>query len=232
MKPARSTEDNGEIHGYDSQLSGPRLRLRWSRLLAACVVAAVTLVGPDPASAETTRFKLRGQEAVAAFSSTDATGCIRTNVFVAALDAEVKTAPGRADADSRTMAVVSRYDTCTHTQLLDAQGEVLLPADAFVITPLESATLNATIPVVDLVSGTSLPLAVSLTWTAEGGSSRVRDHFQVKAPTFTVNARFNAISQDAAAVGTISEGSTNLTPSPADLALLNSVKTGVLEISR
>lgn len=232
MTLARSTELNDTMVGSEARTTGPRRRPRPAHLMAACLVALVASVGVEPASAETTRFRLRGQEAVAAFSSTDPTGCIVTHVLVAAMDADVKIAAGPAEPDSRTMAVMSRYDTCTDTELLFAHGEVLLPADAFVISPLESATLNATIPVLDHVSGRTLPLGVNLAWTAEGGSSRVRDHFQVKSPTFTVNAKFSAISQGASAVGTISGGATNLTPSSADFALLNTVKTGVLEITR
>lgn len=218
--------------GYDDRTSGQRLRSRRAHLFAACLVALVGVLGADPASAETMRFKGMGQEALAAFSSTDPTGCIATHVFVAALDADVKTTSGQAEPDSRTMAIVSRYDTCTHTELMDAFGEVLLPADAFVISPLESATLNATIPVVDHVSGRTVPLVVSLAWAADGASSRVRDHFQLKSPTYTVNAKFSAVSRDATAAGTISDGVENLAPSPADFALLNNVKTGALEITR
>jgi hypothetical protein len=133
---------------------------------------------------------------------------------------------------SRSFAEVSRYDRCTHTELLHAFGETLLPPDAFTVSPLESARLDATILVVDYVGGDELALVVDVAWTGSGGSARVKDHYQFKSPTFTVNARFNAVSAEAAAHGTVSVGTTNFTPEPARFALLNSIKAGVLEITR
>ena len=214
--------------GRDSRLSWP------SRLLGVATVAmAGAVLAAAPASAETMHFKVRGQEAVAAFSSIDSTGCILTSAFVAAIDADVKTSPGPGEPDSRSFVIVSRYDRCTHVELLDAFGEnTALPADAFVISELESATLLATIDVVDQVSGTSFPLSLDLNWTATGETGRVRDHYQLKTPAFSVNAKFNATSREASATGTISDGSTNYTSTPADFALLNSIKAGALEIVR
>jgi hypothetical protein len=194
------------------------------------VAVLLTLVTSGLASAETMRFKLRGQEAVAAFSSTS--GCIVTDAFVAAMDADVKASPGRAEPDSRSFAIVSQYDRCTDTHLLDAFGETLLPPAAFVISKLESATLNTTLQVFDQVSGNSVPLSVNVTWTAGDGTSRVKDHYQFKSSTFTVNAKFNAISRDAEAQGSISDGVTNFAPQPAVVAMLNSVKAGVVEVAR
>jgi hypothetical protein len=209
-------------------ISNPAARF----LTAACLALSLTLVASAPASAETLRFRLRGQEAVAGFSSTDPTGCIVSHVFVAAMDAGVKTGPGQTEPHSRTMAIVSQYDTCTNHVLLDGFGETLLPPDAFVISDLESATLNATIEVVDQANGSSFPLSVNLTWAADGDTSRVKDHFHMKSPVFTVNAKFSAVSREATASGTISDGATNFTPAPADFALLNAIKSGVLEVTR
>lgn len=200
-------------------------------MLGSGVAVLLSLVLASAASAETLQFKLRGQEAVAGFTSTDATGCVITHVFIAAMDANVKQGPGSAGSDSRSMASVSQYDRCASTELLVAFGETILPPEAFMITPLESARLQATLVVFDRVSRDPLSLSVDLTWTATGETARMKDHYQFKSPLVTVNARFTAVSRDAAARGTVSDGTTNLTPEPAQFALLNSVKGGTLEIS-
>jgi hypothetical protein len=200
-------------------------------LLTGCLAILSSLVISSAASAETLRFKLRGQEAMAGFSSTDDTGCIVTHVFLAAMDADVKAGPGPAGADSRSLAEVSQYDRCTQTELLHAFGETLLPAEAFTISELESAKLQATLLVVDHVSGEELALSVDLTWTAGGETARVKDHYHFTSPVFSVNAKFSAISREAEAYGTVSSGTTNFTPEPAAFALLNSIKAGALEIT-
>jgi hypothetical protein len=200
-------------------------------LVSGLFAAVLSLILASAASAETLRFKLRGQEAVAGFASTDPTGCVVTHVFIAAMDAEVKLATGGAGPDSRSIADVSQFDRCTSTELLHARGETLLPPEALTITPLESARLHATLFLVDHVSGDPVALSVDLTWSATGETARVKDHYQFKSPVSTINARFSALSREAGAQGTVSNGPTNLTPQPAQFALLNSIKAGSLEIT-
>ena len=207
------------------------MRTQRTLVATATLAFAVCIGTPAAASAETLQFKARGDEAVAGFASVDGTGCVVSHVFVAAMDADVKASAGSSGPDSRSFAEVAQYDRCTQTELLHAFGETLLPPEALIISPLQSAHLVTELSVFDRVSGDPLTLSVDLTWAASGETARVKDHYQFKSPSFTVNAKLHALSVQAGAHGTVTAGGTNFTPDPAMLALLNSGKQRVLEIT-
>lgn len=205
------------------------------RLLLALVLALGlfgVLAAPQPVLAShVSHFRFTGQFAEAFFSSVDETGCVVTDVFVAAVDGRSKEA-GTPEVSSQAFPFISRFDQCTGTQLLAAEGFPILAEPEFQIDRrLTTATLETTIEVFDFVSGTSFPVDVSVSWEGTGDRVRVKDHSQVKAPGFKLNARFDATFRSAEASGTIWDGTTNFTPEPAVFADMASVKVGELIVT-
>ncbi|MCM8748573.1 hypothetical protein NET02_05395 [Thermomicrobiaceae bacterium CFH 74404] len=207
------------------------------RLLLALVLALGlfgVLAALQPlraAEAETHHFWFKSQFAEAFFSNLDETGCVVTDAFVAAVDGRSKEA-GTPEVSSQAFLFISRFDQCTGTQLLAAEGFPILTEREFQIDHrLTTATLETTIEVFDYVSGTSFPVDVSVSWEGSGDRVRISDHFQVKAPGFKLNARFDGTFRTAQASGPISDGTTDFTPDPAVFANMSSVKQGELVVT-
>jgi hypothetical protein len=199
-------------------------------LILALVLTALVAPSASAARAETLHFSFKGQFAEAAFESIDPSGCVDTFVFVNAVDGTVKE-KGHPAASSMAFIAIDQFDFCTDTELLFAEGEATLAAGEFQIDKmLTAASLNATIEVTDFVSGTSFPVDVSVVWTGVGATRKEKDHFQIKAPDFKVNARFMGTFRDATASGTVSDGTTNFTPESAVFADMGSVKQGEVDI--
>ena len=193
-------------------------------------MALLALVLPTTAWAADV-FKLKGQSADAVFSSVDASGCIFTNVFVFASDDAIHNPPGAGNSSSVAILYISRYDSCSGTQLLGASGfATLADADFQVQNKLDAATLTATVNVFDFVSNASFNVAVNLTWTATGPTSRQNSHFHFQSPGCTVNGQSNSTFRPASASGSVSDGATNFIAAPANGAELSSVKNGNLTV--
>jgi len=184
------------------------------------------------AGAETRHVQFQGLTAQAEFSSTQ--GCIETVVYVLATDGRVKTDPGGPEAASGAESYIFQSDTCTQTQLRAAYGFAVLAPDEFQIDErFTAATLTATIEVFDDVSGTSMPVAISVRWTGYGDTFSQDDRFHVKEPGLKVNFHLDGTFRQATASGIVSDGTTNLTPEPALLTgntRLGSIKVGEVDI--
>ena len=99
--------------------------------------------------------------------------------------------------------------------------------DAFqVVGKLDSATLNATVEVFDFVSFTAFPVDVSVNWTGIGATTRERIHSQTSTPATRSIYRGDFMRREATASGTVSDGTTNLTPRPAGNAEIRSESQG------
>ncbi len=203
------------------------------RMAAFVVVISIALAwspGTAAASSESLHFSFKGQSAEAFFDKVDPSGCIDTSVYVTAQDGTIKQT-GHPDVSSLASTFISVYDICNDVLLLAADGSATLSADAFVIDKkLNFATLSTSIEVFDFVSATSFPVNYSVSWTGFGDPFRQKDHFQIKAPGFKVNSRFDGTFRNANASGTVSDGVTNFTPDPSVFAELGSVKTGEVDI--
>jgi hypothetical protein len=198
--------------------------------LALALSALVTATPASSAGAETTHFSFKGAVAEAAFSSVDPSGCVVTDLFLFGLDGRRREG-GDLVRESMAGMSIRKVDVCTDTQLVIAGGSSPVPAPAFQIdSRLRAATLNATLEVFDFVSLTSFPVEVSVSWTGTGAIRREKQHFQVKRPGLKANFRFDGLTRDATASGTVSDGTTNFTPEPAVFADMYSVKTGEVVI--
>jgi hypothetical protein len=182
-------------------------------------------------ASEATTVRLTGKIASAYFSSRDPSGCIATDVRVSAGDNTARNGPGPGSPSSRVVVSINQYNLCTHTYLLSAFGFAPLADTDFQASGnLDSATLNATVNVYDSVSGSSFDVFVDLTWT--GISSLHRSIFNDKREfgnCYEIR-HINASWRFALASGTVSDGTTNFTPEPAEEAEIFSSKQGKISI--
>lgn len=203
-----------------------------TRTLAVVALAGVSALAPSAAGASSgnnTISNLKGPLVNAAFSWTDPSGCIQTDVFVNANGqiAQVSPEPG---SQGYAAVSISQQNICTGTALLSDFGEkTTLQAGELVISnQLDQATLATTIAVADSVSGASFPMTVDLTWT--GTSDIYRDHSfsnDLLGGRCRVINHWKGTGRDANASGSVSDGATNFTP-PGSLqwAEIGNVITG------
>ena len=205
-----------------------------TRLLLVVSLALVMLALAVPAraaGAETLHVSFDGLIAEATFSSTDPSGCIQTVVFVFADDGRFRTGTGRLEKASTATVAVSKFDVCTQTDLLFADGfAVLAPGQFQIDGKFTAASLTATIEVFDFVSGASFPVNISVGWTGVGDTFSAKQRSHETFPGFKVFKRFDGTGRPAAAAGIVSDGTTNLTPEPALVAELGSIRQGEVDI--
>ena len=189
-------------------------------LLLSLVAFAFTTSAPraHAASGTTFVFRFHGMAAQADFDSLSPDGCIDTFVFV---DGSQNTV--NEQTFSRADVFIGRFDLCTNTQLLAAFGSTGSPTFQ-IDKKLLSASLSATISVFDSVSGNTFNVSVSVAWTSTSAIAHEIQTFHFHTKAFTENAHFNADFRDANASGTISDGTTNFTPSPSVFAQTMSAK--------
>jgi hypothetical protein len=192
--------------------------------LLSLVALAISTTAPRASAAgsgNSTVFHLNGRSAVALFDSFSPDGCIENFAFINFTQSQ---------QGPEASALIFQENTCTVTLLLYATGGTF-NFTSQVSGTLDSASLSATIPVLDAVSGNTFDASVSTTWTATGPLSRevTTDHFQTK--TFIETFHLNETFRDASASGTVSIGTTNFTPSPALGASIFSTLTGDVRIS-
>jgi hypothetical protein len=203
-------------------------------LLLSLIAFTSSISAPvaQAAGASTLHFSFKGLFAEATFHSTDSSGCIVTNVFLGAVNDTIKQT-GHPEQESMAGMFIGQSDLCKGAQLIDANGLASpLAADAFQINPhLTQATLNTTIEVFDLVSETSFPVNVSMSWTGSGPTSPIKEHFHLKSPGLKVNQHLEGIFRNATASGSATAAGTNFTPEPVVSANMESDKSGDVTIT-
>ena len=189
-------------------------------LLLSLVAFAFTGSAPraHAASGTTFVFRFHGMAAQANFDNVSPDGCIDTFVFV---DGSQNTV--NKQTFSSADVFIGKFDICTNTQLLAASGFTDNPTFQ-IDKKLLSASLNTTISVFDKVSGNTFNVSVSVTWTSTSAIAHEISTFHFHTKGFTENAHFNADFRDANASGTVSDGTTNFTPSPSVFAQTMSAK--------
>jgi hypothetical protein len=156
-------------------------------------------------------FKFRGLGANATFSTVD--GCVQTNVDVFTAEAFIQVFPGNVDPFSSVNIFIFQYDLCEDIQLLAAEGVAdLAEPDLQISKKLNLATLNTTVNVLDSLTGNTFDVDVNLTWTGIGPTTRERLNFHFRDQTCITHTRFKATVRAAEVMGSVSDGTTNLTP--------------------
>ncbi|MGZ6392388.1 MAG: hypothetical protein ACXWQZ_24380 [Ktedonobacterales bacterium] len=216
-----------------------RLLLRKWTLASAVGVSSILLIGAllltgvlpgatRPAHAATTPGRVcdlsaqhsvctgRAVNASAFFQSND--GCLFTDVSVWAfqdLSQSGATDPSAGTTD--VMVDFSQEDTCNFTQTGWAEGKAT-GVDFQGDTTLNTATLNATVPLTDSYSGqpTGITLTLSLTWHGVGATRTGADNSRYRSPSGLMITRYVDTLRSAITVGTITDGgATNYAATPA-----------------
>jgi hypothetical protein len=174
-------------------------------VLAGFLLAISALVAPATARAASgaaTIVKFNGPSAFATFDSTS--GDIETFVIV------VGTQP--AGASPQVTVIINQFDLNTGTTLLSASGST--STATFQLGPnLSSATTSATVPLTDTVSGDSFNVEVNVAWTASSPLMHQNNTTVTHTPSVTMVFHSTALLRNADASGTVSDGTTNFTPS-------------------
>ena len=174
-----------------------------------------------------TVVNLRGPLVNASFSTTDATGCVTTDVFVSANSGIQQDQPGTTRFAVASVQIY-QYDACTDTTLLDASGLIdTLAPDAFQVSQQsDQASLDTVIVVSDLVSGASSTVTVDVGWAGIGDLVRNHSNTNDVYPGCHIINRWHGTGRDALATGTVSDGTTNLIPTPSQFAEIGHVVSG------
>ena len=192
-----------------------RKAIRFVAVVFALILAALNL--PTTAWAgDVYVFQFNGESANAFF--TDATTCIRTDVFVFAFDFKDLTPPAKGGPSSYTTIQIYQWDYCTDGPLLiDAYCFADLADQDFQVNPrLSLATLNATLECVDYASPSPYNVSANLTWTSTGNPLRSNNHYHFsESPGCIFDGRFNGVCSIGQASGSVMRGTTNFTPNPS-----------------
>jgi hypothetical protein len=190
-------------------------------LLLSLVAFAFTTTAPKAhaASGNTFVVKFHGLSAFANFDSLVSPGsCVHNEVHVDAFQNTVQ-----KQTTSGANVFIGQMNWCTNAQILFASGSIYNP-DFLIDKELLSASLNTTIYVFDNVSGNTFPVSVNLAWTSNSAIGHENQTFYYHTRGFTENSHVNADFRDANVSGTVTDGTTNFTPSPPFLAQIMSAK--------
>jgi hypothetical protein len=203
-------------------------------LLAIFVVLATTasINTSSVAQADTLHFAFKGQDASAVFISTDPSGCVQTYVSISARDGSAKTGDPKPVAQSAATISIEKSDMCTPPPsgrpLLSVFGEPALTADQFQINDLTSATLRGKFELFDFASETQFTVSLNLSWSGVGDTFDVKNHDHITMPNLKIDSHGKGTIRTATASGTVTNGTTNFTPSTTDSAALGSIKAGTV----
>ena len=200
--------------------------------LAALTLGAVSALAPNGVATAAddkavTTMSLRGPLVDAEFSSTDPSGCVQTDVFVAANSGTEQDHPSTATVGVASVNIY-QYDSCTGTTLLQAVGlkDTLGTGEFQVSKQLNWASLNSTIKATDIDTGNAFDVTVNVDWTGTGDI--VRDHSNTNDtyPGCHIINRWKGSGRDANASGVVSDGVTDFTPDPSQGAEVGYVIDG------
>ena len=183
----------------------------------ALLSLAALVFAPAAVSAAGTKVSvanLRGPLVNAWFSVTDPTGCIETDTFVTGNLPSYQQLPSQPVTTGVAGVSIFEYDSCTESTLLDATGDTeALPAGALQVSKqLDRAPLTGTLTMTNVDTGATFDVDVSVAWV---GTSTIH-RYDVNSNDFYgggchVLNRWKGSGRDAAAWGSVSDGSTNYT---------------------
>ncbi|MGZ3637759.1 MAG: hypothetical protein ACXVCX_07970, partial [Ktedonobacterales bacterium] len=169
-----------------------------------------------------------GINATAYFSPSDTgSSCIYswTTVFVSD---HVTGEPGVTSETSFAGVNIFKFDQCTYTVVQDQFG-IATNVDFKHDASLQYASIDATVPVTDYLTGTTSNFTISLKWRGVGSLSKVMDQQSTRSQHYVFRTRYTGDTRAAIVSGTFSDGTTNYAAAPA-LATLYSTQGGTLDI--
>ena len=195
-------------------------------LLFCCVSAA------HAADAAATVIEQGGRGATAFFSALDSTGCISSAVFVIADDNSEQTRPDAPVRTAQVAVVVSQFDLCVGILLLTGNG-VTTDAAILVAPNLESASVNAVVPVLNLANGTLVDVSVDVTFYGTSPiQADAREELDVTIPGYRINTTFRQTFRQASALGDIATVGGDLVSGPSLDAMIQNVRVGTVVVRR
>jgi hypothetical protein len=208
----------------------PKVRtMKFAVLALAFTLAAFTLPTSTWAG-EVFRSRVKGPLAQADFFTNEE--CIVTEVFIEAFDNIVHEPPGPPNSRSEVFVNISQFDLCNQEFVLSAIGSATLSDSDFQVSKkIESARLITTIEVFDFVSESLFNVSIDVSWTATGEPEKVNSRFQSRSPGFFFNEQLRATTREAAAAGTVSDGTTNFIQTPSfSFADIRDVTDGIVSV--
>lgn len=189
---------------------------KWMFSFAVVLGLLASIAAPARAAAPVV-YRLTGDGAGAYYSSVDQSGCIYTNIFAEFSEEASGSLPKLTAQPTQVYMYIMQWDACQSLYLRwgVTNTPATLPQGAVQLAPsLMSATLNATIELVDV--NTSLPFNadVSITWQASGPFERSNHHDRSVGKWGIIDSKSKSISRDAIATGSVIVDGVNLTPSP------------------
>src|SRR5262249_48606864 len=91
-----------------------------------------------------------------------------------------------------------------------------------------SGVVTGTANMFDIVSNTTFPLTINVTWQAIGPAAHQIDSTHTQTPHFISSSHFNGTTHVALASGTLSDGVTNFAPGASLSAGLSNVRSGMV----
>lgn len=178
------------------------------KLLSVLVFLLASFSPQTAVSAKANRFHGHGADAF--FYTMDASGCIQTSVIL------------ELGEDILLSIQLIRYDICQNQTLLEAFGrKELTKSELNYHGNLDSATLRTTVPLFNYATNSTFDVSIDLTWIGTGEIHKTRFHSTSSpSPGCHVNLLIQEEYRSASASGTVSDGTTNFTPEPADQANL------------
>ncbi len=184
--------------------------------LTAVFVLLITTLGLQNASASSEIWKLKNESVRADFSNVDETGCIYTDVMIWASKEMYQDAPGKGTWKPYVLVNFNQSDICKKTHINAFGSAPLTESQLQVARNLSNATLQATVSMTDWWTGEKYAdFDVDITWTATGPLSSDNRHDQFRYGDYHLTQKFVSQFRFAQAVGTVTNGTTNLTPNPA-----------------
>jgi hypothetical protein len=202
-----------------------------STVLALIVPPLMGLASTADASAQVTIEQASGDSAVATFHSVDSSGCVITDTFVFASVGEIHDPPGAPAEFQITGVGLSQFDQCQGLLLKTGLGSSRSALSFQLARDMSSATLSATVPVAEFVSGTTFNVSVSLNWTGTGDAAHQASNSHERAPGYTAQTHFNGTFRAGQASGSVSDGVTNYAVGPSiDVTFLEQSSNGEVSV--
>jgi hypothetical protein len=220
-----------KIQKVSNIMSPKRPEASGMKFVVLALVSYLIVFGLSAASWAGSVFRIDQQVASGFFSSTDPSGCIITQVSIFASDVILQFPPGPGHSSSNGFVSIFQFNNCTNVQVIWAEGLTPLGDQDFQVTSkVDSATLNATVNVLDFVSGTSFDVYVDMTWTSTGPLGRLNSHSHQSFSGCKTNVHSNSVFRPVQASGIVSDGVTNFTPAVFESASLSSDQSGNVDI--
>ncbi len=160
----------------------------------------------------------------------DGTNCVFTSMNVFVSENVIHNQPGTPTGAPHIFVSVFRYDNCAYTMLEDSFGYTT-GFDYTHDASMESASVNATVPLTDYVTGTTRNVTLNLVWKGFGNVDSYMDNYEYQTGHTIFRSHFSADDRQAIVTGTLTDGTTSSSLGP-NLARLYNAQGGTLDISR